>query len=147
MLSQSVGYAASTLGYLAGNDQTQMLVRELAEAVNAPGSYVAKIMHQLARRGLVVTQRGIGGGVSLARPADQITLYDLCFALDDPIIELRCMLGTAECSDERACPAHVYWTAERERQIAFLRRTTLRDMSDFESRQRSAAAARPSAGS
>jgi len=132
MLVQSVGYAASALGYLAGSGQSQMLVREMAGAVNVPSAYLAKIIQQLARRGLVTTQRGIGGGVALARSPRRITLYDLCEALDDPIVQERCMLGVADCSDERGCPAHAFWKLERQRQLEFLSRTTLEDMADFQ---------------
>jgi Rrf2 family protein len=137
MLTQSVGYAASALGYLAGSGQRQMLVRELAAAVGVPGAYLAKIMHQLARRGLVTTQRGIGGGITLARPPTDITLFDLCVALDDPVVEQRCMLGIAECSDERGCPAHGFWKQARERQLDFLRRTTLVAIAEFETSRHS----------
>jgi Rrf2 family protein len=135
MLSQAVGYAASALGLLAGSGQDRMLVREMAIGVRVPGPYLAKIVRQLALRGIVHTQKGIGGGVSLSRPADQISLFDLCTALDDPVVEKRCMLGTAECSDDRACPAHPFWTVERDRQLSFLHQTTLHDMAAFESRR------------
>lgn len=143
MLSQAVGYAAAALGCLAGSDRRQMLVREMSEEVNVPGPYLSKILHQLGRRGLVVTQRGIGGGVMLARPATEITLFDLCVALGDPIVDVRCFLGTAECSDLRACPAHRFWTTEREHQLAFLKNTTLQDMSEFERRRHLAATGSP----
>jgi Rrf2 family iron-sulfur cluster assembly transcriptional regulator len=132
MLTQSVGYAASALGYLAGSGRHQMLVRELAEAVGVPGPYLAKIMNQLARRGFVTTQRGIGGGVALARAAGEISLYDLCEALDDPVVQQRCMLGIAECTDERSCPAHRFWSRVRSQQTEFLVKTTLVDMARFE---------------
>lgn len=132
MLTQSVGYAASALGYLAGSGQRQLLVRDMAGAVGVPGAYLAKIMNQLARRGLVATQRGIGGGVALARAPGEITLYDLCVALDDPVVQQSCMMGIAVCSDERSCPAHSFWKGARERQLEFLTRTTLSDMAEFE---------------
>jgi Rrf2 family protein len=135
MLSQSVGYAITALGYLASIYDRPALVRDVAEAMHIPTPYLAKIIHALARKGFVVTQRGIGGGVTLARKPEQITLLDVCLALDEPSVQKRCMLGNAICSDERACPAHAFWTHQREQQIAFLKRTTLQDMAEFEARQ------------
>ena len=137
MLSQTVGYAINALGHLAdvGNDGP-ILVRDIAHATQIPSAYLSKIINTLAKKGFVLTQRGIKGGVSLARRADEVTLYDLCFALDDPLIQNRCMLGAATCSDERACPAHRFWVSHRKRQLEFLRQTTLRNVAEFEAGSR-----------
>lgn len=136
MLSQAVGYAATALGYVAAAGGKSVLVKDIAEAAEIPAPYLAKIVQSLARKGLVNTQRGIGGGVTLARPADQISLYELCVALDDPAVEQRCMLGTAACSDERACPAHRFWTGQRAKNLEFLQRTTVADVAAFETKRR-----------
>jgi Rrf2 family transcriptional regulator, iron-sulfur cluster assembly transcription factor len=136
MLGQAVGYAATALGYIATAGGRPLLVREIAEACDIPAAYLAKIVNSLRRQGLVDTQRGVGGGVTLARPANQITLLDLCKAMDDPIVENRCMLANAECSEDRACPAHKFWAAHRGRAIEFLGKTTVADLAAFEARQR-----------
>lgn len=136
MLSQTVGYAVLALGYLAGIDSGPVLVKEISAATDIPSPYLAKIVNTLARKGFVVTQRGIGGGVALARPPEKVTLFELCVAFDDPLVQKRCMLGTAECSDERACPAHHFWSPHRERTVEFLKQTTLLDIAEFEARQR-----------
>jgi len=136
MLSQAVGYAAIALGYVAAAGGKPVLIKEIAEAAEIPAPYLAKIIQSLARKSLVFTQRGIGGGVTLARPADQITLYELCVALDDPAVQQRCMLGVAQCSDERACPAHRFWSQHRARQIEFLQRMSVADVAAFETRRR-----------
>ncbi|MDX2118457.1 MAG: Rrf2 family transcriptional regulator [Planctomycetota bacterium] len=138
MLSQAAGYAATALGFVASAGGRPVLVKEIAEASGIPGSYLAKIIHSLARKGVVFTQRGIGGGVTLAKPATGITLMDICIALDDPVVEKRCMLGTSECSDERACPAHKYWTMQRDKHLEFLRGTSVADIAAFELRRRNA---------
>lgn len=136
MLSQSVGYAISALGCIASAGGKPVLVKEIAEAAHIPPSYLAKIIHGLGRRGLVNTQRGVGGGVTLARPATEITLYDVCVALDDSAVQPLCMLGNAQCSDDRACPAHKYWTTQRAKHTEFLAGTTVADIAAFETRRK-----------
>ena len=136
MLSQAVGYAVSALGHIAAAGGAPVLVKEIAQAAAIPAPYLAKIIHSLARRGIVNTQRGVGGGVTLARPPVDISLYDLCVALDDPVVRRVCMLGTAECSDERACPAHKFWTAHRSEALEFLSTTKVSHIAAFESRRR-----------
>ena len=135
MITQTTGYAISALAYVAGAGGRTVLVREIAEALGQPTPYLAKIVNALARRRLVVTQRGIGGGVTLARPAGTVSLWDLCEALGDPAVEARCLLALEGCSDERACPAHQFWKTHREAVWAFLRETTLADMATFEAQR------------
>ena len=134
MLSQTVGYAIAALGHLSRYQQRlgAQFVRDIAKATGIPPAYLAKIVHTLARKGYLTTQRGTSGGVSLARAAEDVTLLEICEVFDDPIVQKRCMLGTTVCTDERNCPAHCFWTEERERVAEFLRRTTLREIARFE---------------
>ena len=136
MLSQAVGYAATALGYVAAAGGKPALVKEIADACEIPGPYLAKIVHSLSKAGIVTTQRGIGGGVMLARPAGGISLHELCVALGDPAVEERCMLGIAACSDERACPCHRFWAPQRKKQLEFLKQMTVADIAAFETRRR-----------
>lgn len=135
-LAQATGYAVLALGCIASNAGKAVLVRDIAANCELPAPFLAKIVNRLARAGLVNTQRGINGGVVLARPATAITLLEVCGALDDPVLERRCMLGTAECSDARACPAHAFNMAQRAKAIAFLSETTIADIAAFEMRRR-----------
>ncbi|HNN91202.1 MAG TPA: Rrf2 family transcriptional regulator [Pseudomonadota bacterium] len=130
MLSQTVGYAVLALGYLA-KVQEPTFVRDIATATAIPGPYLAKLINQLARKGLVTTQRGLRGGVTLGRPASEITLMELCEALDEPVVQKRCLLGLAQCSTEQACPAHKFWAKERATILDFFSRTTLTDIARF----------------
>jgi Rrf2 family protein len=143
MLSQAVGYAASALGCLAALGGKPVLVKEMAEMCSIPTAYLAKIINALARKQIVVTQRGVGGGVSLARPATEITLHELCVALNDPAVAPRCMLGNAECIDDRACPAQAFCTEYRAKFARFLQKTTIADIAAFENRRRWKVASTP----
>jgi Rrf2 family transcriptional regulator, iron-sulfur cluster assembly transcription factor len=139
-MTQSTGYAITALGHIAAMGDRPLLIRDISAATGLPHPYLAKIVHALARRGLVATRRGVGGGVALARPAAAITLFDVAEAMDDPLLAERCMLGAAVCSDERACPTHGFWSGHRRAQIEFLRERTLADVAEFELRQAALAA-------
>ena len=136
MLSQATAYAASALGCIAAMGGKPVLVKVIAEACEMPAAYLAKIINQLARRKLVLTQRGVGGGVSLARRPQEISLMQLCVALEDPAIRPRCMLGNDACSNDRACPAHQFCTSHRAKLTEFLQNTTIADIAAFETRRR-----------
>lgn len=135
MLSQATGYATTAMGHIAAAGGKPVLVKEIADAAGIPPAYLAKIVQALARKGLVSTQRGVGGGVTLVRAPSQISLFDICEALDDPAVEQRCMLGVSACSEERACPCHQFWTSHRSAHQEFLRTTTIADIAAFETRR------------
>jgi DNA-binding IscR family transcriptional regulator len=63
MLSQATAYAASALGWIAAMGGNSVLVKEIAEACEMPAAYLAKIINQLARRKVVLTQRGVVEGL------------------------------------------------------------------------------------
>ena len=63
MLSQSAAYAASALAFITAMGGKPVQVRAVSAACEIPAAYLAKIVNVLARKGLVTTQRGVGGGV------------------------------------------------------------------------------------
>lgn len=60
----------------------EMNVREIAELQGVPYDYLGKIFTKLSRAGLVVSSEGKGGGFSLSRPPDQISVLDIVEAID-----------------------------------------------------------------
>jgi len=134
MLSPASTYAVSALACIANAGGQPVLIRQVARTCRIPAPYLAKIINLLSRKHLVVTQRGVGGGVLLARPPAEVTLDEVCLALDDEILRPRCMLGNTQCSEDRSCPAHRFCVSSRRRLAQFLRRTTVADIAAFDAR-------------
>lgn len=65
----------------------------IAKTAKVPPAYLVKILQLLNRAGLVKSQKGINGGVSLSKSAEDITILEIVNALD-PIQRIRsCPLG------------------------------------------------------
>jgi Rrf2 family protein len=62
----------------------------LAELNDLPPAYMAKHMQALARAGVVTSVRGAGGGYRLARPAAEVSLWDIVEAIEGPEPAFRC---------------------------------------------------------
>ena len=71
-----------------GRSPTNVIAREK----HIPPSFLAKIISQLSVAGLVQTSRGARGGVTLARPSNQINLLEVIEAIDGPIQINECAL-------------------------------------------------------
>lgn len=122
-------YALRALTHLAHRrDREFVPLNEIAEAEDIPYPFLAKIAQRLVRTGLLESAKGRTGGFALARPATEITLYDIKEAIDGTDDLERCASGLARCSDEMPCPLHDTFKPIRERIKAYLRATTLQKM-------------------
>ena len=85
-LSKTSAHAALAIAFLANriNDPITQ-ARQVAEYLSIPTDSALKVLQNLARRGLINSQLGRGGGYRLEKPADQITLLDVVEATDGPI--------------------------------------------------------------
>lgn len=83
----------------------------IADASHLPRPIVAKVLTVLARSGLIcgARGRGPGGGFQLARPPDQITLWDIVGVFDKRHFTMgeECPLGVQGCHHQRPCSLHV----------------------------------------
>lgn len=116
-LSQTAGYAVLALSCLDPQGRSLSQAAAIAEATGIPAAYLPKILRQLRDAGLVAGRRGQGGGVTLARPAERITLLEIVDAVEGPGWGDRCLLGLPECSGECPCPMHEFWARERPRLV------------------------------
>lgn len=123
MLFSGAGeYGIRTMLYLASQPQTRpILIRDIAQNLQIPFSFLAKIAQTLTRRGLLTSQKGPGGGVALARPAEEITLLQVLEAINGLDLTWKCVLGMPRCSESGVhCPLHDHWKTIRNSIISML---------------------------
>ena len=130
MLSDTAEYALRATLYIAQHADGDRLVRteEAAEALGVPRNYLSKILHVLARHGVLSSTRGPLGGFRLAHAADEMPLYRILEPFDPVGPQRTCILGRAECNDGNPCPAHRCWKDISEKVLAFFRKTTVGDL-------------------
>jgi Rrf2 family transcriptional regulator, iron-sulfur cluster assembly transcription factor len=76
-----------------------------------PAGLMPRIVAHLARTGLLRTFTGRDGGLSLSRPAGEITLRDVVEAFEGPILLSRCLqfTGDGDCPFQMTCPVRTKW--------------------------------------
>ncbi len=130
MLTRTAGYALHAAVAIArrSDEDGRATATELARELDVPGTYLAKILHSLARDGILVSERGRSGGFRLARPADEIRLIEVVAAFDDLGPDRQCLLGHGACSDVGGCPAHAAWREASAPAFRFFETRTLADL-------------------
>lgn len=105
MISQTTEYALRIVVFLASLGDKPATTAQIALATSTPRQYLAKILRNLARGGLVNSQRGLGGGSTLARSAAEISIYDVVQVVE-PLERIRvCPLGL-KTHTVKLCPLH-----------------------------------------
>ncbi|WP_211829804.1 Rrf2 family transcriptional regulator [Kistimonas asteriae] len=65
-------------------------ISEVTEAYDLSRNHVVKVVHQLARAGLIHSIRGKGGGIMLGKPADEIRIGQVVMALEESLQVVDC---------------------------------------------------------
>ena len=128
-LTRKGEYAIRGVIYLAQQPPgTVSLVSEIAEAVQVPQTFLAKIFQSFAKLGIINSFRGTGGGFTLGRPADRITLREIVEAVEGPIVPNRCLTGAGACDRVTLCNVHPVWKDVQTKVVAILEQVTLADL-------------------
>ena len=105
MISQTVEYALRAVVFLAGQAPEARTTEQIAIATRVPKAYLSKVLQGLVRAGVVHSQRGIGGGMTLVKAPSALTLLEVVNAVD-PIGRIHeCPLGLKS-HGVRLCPLH-----------------------------------------
>ena len=96
-------------------------------------SYLEQLFGKLRRHALVESVRGPGGGYSLARPAQDVTVADIIIAVDEPLDATQCG-GKGNCNGahehDGRCMTHDLWATLNAKMVDFLDSVSLQDLVD-----------------
>lgn len=116
MFSKTCQYAIRAVIYLATHSPggSKVGVKEMADALNVPQQFLAKILQQLARHHLISSIKGPNGGFFLGESNAEVTLLNIVECIDGLETLQACVLGLPTCSSENPCPLHFQFFACRE---------------------------------
>lgn len=128
-ITRQADYALRAMLYLARTDPNQRAsTSQIANIQQIPPSFLAKIISQLSIAGLIHTSRGARGGVTLARPTEEISLLDVVEAIDGPILLNECTHSKDGCPFGEECPIQPIWCNAQEELVNKLKSTKFADL-------------------
>ncbi|MBK6744756.1 MAG: Rrf2 family transcriptional regulator [Hydrogenophilales bacterium] len=126
LLSRGSQYTLQALIYLAAQGRDRMvLVRDIADRLQIPQFYLAKLLQPVSRAGWLETARGRGGGMRLAADAEGLSVYDIVVFTEGQHADRECLLGFKECADDSACVLHCQWKPIKTELLDDLKKHTL----------------------
>jgi Rrf2 family iron-sulfur cluster assembly transcriptional regulator len=122
-------YAVRAMVAIAGHDGGAPLsARRIAEEMAIPSGFLAHVLADLVRAGLVTGTTGRSGGYRLARPAGRIDLLQVVDAIEGDGLTGRCVLRGGPCRVDGTCVVHEPFMAATEALRRELRATSLKSL-------------------
>src|SRR5246127_2963337 len=108
-----VDYSLKALLLLAERypSSSPVRVEEIADAQEIPENYLRRLLIELKRGGLVLSQKGPSGGYMLARPPQRIPMADVVETIEGEFVPVECLEtgGNSQCRPDRACAMREVW--------------------------------------
>ncbi|PTR01607.1 BadM/Rrf2 family transcriptional regulator [Mucilaginibacter yixingensis] len=108
LFSKTCEYAIRAVFFVAhktANGQ-RVGIKEIAEGIDSPEHFLAKILQDLSRKGLISSIKGPNGGFYLDADALKQPLIEIVEAIDGDKLFRGCGLGLKQCSEINPCPLH-----------------------------------------
>ena len=107
-------------------------VEEIAAVQGVPENYLRRLLIELKRGGLVLSQKGPSGGYMLARPPARITMADVVEIIEGDYTPVECLEegSNSFCPRDSGCPMRDVRREVRDSVVGILRRATLQSLAE-----------------
>lgn len=130
MLSKPTEYALRALVCIATMNQfgKRPGFKEIARETDSPEPYMAKILQQLTRSGLVNSSKGRGGGFFFDQPDNPLPVYEVIRLMEGEQFFNKCGFGFKSCDAANPCPLHDEYIVVRESFYALVKKETIQSL-------------------
>lgn len=108
MFSKACEYAIRAMMFVAQKSKAgeRVGIKEITKGIDSPEHFVAKILQELSRKGLLQSVKGPNGGFYMDAANMRVTLAEVVAAIDGDQLFSGCGLGLRECNEKKPCPIH-----------------------------------------
>ena len=130
MFKKETEYALRAMVYIWQQNDIKRRpgIIETSEEIDAPTAFTGKILQRLVKGGLILSQRGKGGGFYFDPDGDDVLLKEVIALIEGQKIFTSCGFGLGQCSDEDPCPIHDQFIHVRSALDNLFSGNTIRDL-------------------
>ncbi|WP_250434408.1 RrF2 family transcriptional regulator [Hanstruepera flava] len=123
------GIKASIFIAFSSSEGKRVTPKEIAEEINSPQAFTAKILQALAKHNVINSVKGAYGGFEIDKNnLSKIKLAQIVNAIDGDKIYRGCGLGLEKCDENHPCPVHDKFKSIRNNLQYMLENTTLEEL-------------------
>ena len=119
------GFRAVIYIGLHGSKESKLEAKKIAEKLDIPAPFLAKILQTLSRNSIVCSVKGPGGGFYISDKNKGISIMEMITCLEGKDIFKTCVLGLPECGNANPCPMHYEIAKYREGLSEFILSSTI----------------------
>jgi Rrf2 family nitric oxide-sensitive transcriptional repressor len=127
-LTRFTDYSLRVLIYLGLKNNGRVTIKEISEAYNISRNHLMKVVSLLTRMGYVDARRGPGGGIALARSAQDIVIADVVRDMEDDLNLVECFCAEGSCIIKPVCELKSALNQALTAYLQTLQRYTLQDL-------------------
>jgi Rrf2 family cysteine metabolism transcriptional repressor len=116
-------------------DEEPVLLKDIAEREQISVRYLEHLITPLITGGIVRTTRGAKGGISLAKPPEEIRLSEVIQLLEGSVAPVECVNSPGICSRSKLCVTRDIWSELKQAMDEILESTTLQDLVERQKRK------------
>jgi len=110
-------------------------LKDIAQRQQISLLYLEHLIAPLIAGGIVRSTRGARGGVSLAKPPDEIRLSEVIQLLEGSIAPAECVNNPGICTRSELCVTRDIWSELKKAMNGVLESTTLQDLVERQKRK------------
>jgi Rrf2 family protein len=133
-------YATRALLDLAlHKEEAPILLKDISRRQQISQRYLEHLITPLLTAGIITSTRGPKGGVSLAKPPEEIRLDEVIQLLEGAIAPVECVNNPGTCIRSGSCATREVWDELRQTMTRFLRSITIQDLMERQREKESSA--------
>ncbi|MCP4570297.1 MAG: Rrf2 family transcriptional regulator [FCB group bacterium] len=125
-MSRKADYALRAVAFVAQLKKGDLAsIGKIAKARHVPREFLAKILKELTRAGILISFQGVTGGYRLSRPPREVSFLDVIEAMEGPVAVNLCVEGShSDCTQEKGCEIRPFFVKQQEQIIRALKKQT-----------------------
>ena len=130
MIGKTTEYAIRALVfiYIQNKDDKRPGFKEIAQKINSPEQFTAKVLQTLARAEVILSMKGRGGGFFFNDSDIPLTLYKVISVIEGEKFFSKCGFGLDRCDCENPCPLHDDYAPIREGFLQLVTKLTIQSL-------------------
>jgi Rrf2 family protein len=127
-ISTKTRYGLRAILKIAQSKENQVNSEIIAKSEGISKKYLDSILGQLRKAGILKSNRGVLGGYALAKPANEITVLEICETLEIATFLSPCVEDMEYCAQSYICTGNKVWTEASNAMRTVLAKSTIASM-------------------
>ncbi|KYG60689.1 Rrf2 family transcriptional regulator [Bdellovibrio bacteriovorus] len=128
-INRKLEYALMALKHMSKKIPGELTsAKEVSDSFNTPFDATARVMQQMAQKGILRAEYGANGGYQITKDLSKVSIHDLVEIIEGPTALVKCLHKEAPCEIQGTCNIVSPITQLNHRLTEFYRSLSLKEL-------------------